>query len=104
MGRSGRLCPEVAGYPQTEEGVAFWRLIRRAMPWTGGGLAGGLRLDRGEIRARLAGFDAEVIAELGDAYEQSALAAMDEARAAQRQGRDAPAPRRRGRTEESDDG
>lgn len=76
------------------------------MPWTGGGFAP-LRLDRGEIRARLASFDPVIIAELSDAYEQSALAAMDQARAAKRMGKpDAPPARggRRPEPEESDDG
>lgn len=57
-----------------------------------------MRLDRGEIRARLADFDGALIAELADAYEQAALAAMEDARAAaKRLGGEAPA-------KESDDG
>lgn len=61
-------------------------------------MAGAPRLDRGEIRARLEGFDPAIIAELADAYEQAALAAMEDARAAAKRLGGEPAAK------ESDDG
>lgn len=84
-GPTGRLCPEVENAPTTAEGVAFWRVIRRAMPWMGGGMSP-VRLDRAEVRGRLAGVPRWIVDELADDFEQAAIAALAEGRKRNNQG------------------